>query len=190
MRRVRLDIGAVAASPEEGGSFTFFLYREGMDRCLPVPLTPPQMHSILSNFKQLPGSSISMQSLFAEVLQQYRIELLEVSIVRSEDESAQENNGFVSELLFFDGDKEIKQVAGFVDGIILSKSFSCPIYISEELLERHAKGIDVQSKDLLDKESLLNRLKEELQEAINNEEYERASEISKRIESIKNNRDK
>ncbi len=190
MRRVRLDIGAVAASPEEGGSFTFFLYREGMDKCLPVPLTPPQMHSILSNFKQLPGSLISMQSLFAGVLQEYRIELLEVSIIKSDEEEAQENNGFVSELLFFDGDKEIRQMAGFVDGIILSKSFSCPIYISEELLERYARGIDMESKDVLDKEALLNRLKDELQEAINNEEYEKASEISKRIESIKKNKDK
>ena len=57
-------------------------------------------------------------------------------------------------------------------------------------MERYSKGIDIQSKDVLDKEALLNRLKEELQEAINNEEYEKASEISKRIESIKNNKDK
>jgi bifunctional DNase/RNase len=187
MRRVRLDIGAVAASPEEGGSFTFFLYREGMDRSLPVPLTPPQMHSILSNFRQIPGASISMQSLFSEVLQEYRIELLEVSIVKSYEEDAQENDGFVAELLFFDGDKEIRKIAGFVDGIILSKSFSCPIYISEELLDRYAREIDLQSKDVLDKETLLSRLKDELQQAINNEEYEKASAISKRIESIKNN---
>ena len=69
MRRVRLDIGAVAASPEDGGSFTFFLYREGMDKCLPVPLTPPQMHSVLSYFKQLPDSTLSIHSLLTRVLQ-------------------------------------------------------------------------------------------------------------------------
>lgn len=185
MRRVRLDIGAVAASPEDGGSFTFFLYREGMDKCLPVPLTPPQMHSVLSYFKQLPDSTLSIHSLLTRVLQDYRIELLEVSIVRSEEEGV-ENNGFVSELLFFDGDKEVKELAGFVDGIILSKNFSCPIYISEELMEQYAQTIDSQSKDVLDRETLLKKLKEELQEAINNEEYEKASELSRRIESLKN----
>lgn len=184
MKRVRLDIGAVAASAEDGGSFTFFLYREGMDKCLPVPLTPPQMHSILSYFKQLPDSELSIHSLFTRVLQDYRIELLEVSIVKSEEEAA-ENNGFVSELLFFDGDKEIKELAGFVDGIILSKNFSCPIYISEQLMEQYAQRIDSQSKDLLDKEALLKKLGEELQDAINKEEYEKASELSRRMENLK-----
>ena len=186
MKRVRLDIGAVAASPEDGGSFTFFLYREGMERCLPVPLTPPQMHSVLSNFKQLPQNTVSVHSLLAKVIQDYRIELLEVSIVKSEDVEYGENNGFMSELLFFDGETEVKELAGFVDGIILSKSFSCPIYISEELMDRYATDIDSQSKDLLDKETVLKKLKEEMQEAINNEEYERASEISRKIENIKN----
>ena len=184
MKRVRLDIGAVAASAEDGGSFTFFLYREGMDKCLPVPLTPPQMHSILSYFKQLPDSALSIHSLFTRVLQDYRIELPEVSIVKSEEEAA-ENNGFVSELLFFDGDKEIKELAGFVDGIILSKNFSCPIYISEQLMEQYAQRIDSQSKDLLDKEALLKKLGEELQDAINKEEYEKASELSRRMENLK-----
>ena len=50
MKRVRLDIGALAASAEGGGSFTFFLYREGLDKCLPVPLTPPEMHAMLSPY--------------------------------------------------------------------------------------------------------------------------------------------
>ncbi|MBE6229580.1 MAG: hypothetical protein E7119_03205 [Bacteroidales bacterium] len=186
MKRVRLDIGAVAASAEDGGSFTFFLYREGMDRCLPVPLTPPQMHSVLSNFKQLPQNGVSVHSLLAKVAQDYRIELLEVSIVKPEESECGENNGFMSELLFFDGETEVRELAGFVDGIILSRSFSSPIYISEELMEKYSTDIDSHSKDVLDREAVLKRLKEELQEAINNEEYERASEISRKIENIKN----
>ena len=28
MKRIRLDIGAVTATPENGGSFMFFLYKE------------------------------------------------------------------------------------------------------------------------------------------------------------------
>ena len=194
MKRVRLDIGALAASPEDGGSFTFFLYREGMDKCLPVPLTPPQMHSVLSNFKQLPDNTISVHTLFTRTLQEFRVELLEVTIVRADQNEsdgvpAQENQGFMSELLLFDGEREVRQFAGFVDGIILSRNFSCPIYISEELMEKYARSIDSQSQDVLDKETILRKLKEELQEAINNEEYERASQISKRIEKIKKQKD-
>lgn len=195
MKRIRLDIGALAASPQDGGSFTFFLYREGMDRCLPVPLTPPEMHTALSNFKHDPDG-VSIHSAFAGVLQQYRIELLEVTIIREkaqkqdcpieqfEDEKLK-NGVFLSELLFFDGEREVRQVAGFIDGIILSKQFGAPIYIAEELMDKYSAGIDSYSKEVLNSEAALNKLKEALQEAINNEEYERASQISKQIEAIK-----
>lgn len=195
MKRIRLDIGALAASPQDGGSFTFFLYREGMDRCLPVPLTPPEMHTALSNFKQDPDG-VSIHSAFSCVLQQYRIELLEVTIVRKDaqmqdclmeqpEDEKHKSSVFYSELLFFDGEREVRQVAGFVDGIILSKQFGAPIYISEELMDKYSAGIDSYSKDVLNSEAALTKLKEALQEAINNEEYERASQISKQIEAIK-----
>lgn len=190
MKRVRLDIGALAATPENGGSFTFFLYREGLDKCLPVPLTPPEMHAMLSNFKQ-DRDELTIQRVFSKVLQEYRVELLEVSIIANDQSNGQgegiesENGAFLSELLFFDGEKEIRELAGFADGIILSKQFGAPIYIAEELMEIYATGIDAFSKDVLDSEAMLKKLKEALQEAIGNEEYERASQISKQIEQLR-----
>ena len=190
MKRVRLDIGALAATPENGGSFTFFLYREGLDKCLPVPLTPPEMHAMLSNFKQ-DRDELTIQRVFSKVLQEYRVELLEVSIIANDQTGGQgegtesENGVFLSELLFFDGEREIRELAGFADGIILSKQFGAPIYIAEELMEIYATGIDAFSKDVLDSEAMLKKLKESLQEAIGNEEYERASQISKQIEQLR-----
>ena len=184
MKRVRLDIGALAATPEDGGSFTFFLYREGLDKCLPVPLSPPEMHAMLSNFKH-DGSENTIQKVFSKVLQEYRIELLEISIVNNEQQEEDSANRFLSELLFFDGEREIKQIAGFTDGIILSKQFGAPIYIAEELMEKYATGIDAFSKEVLDSETMLKKLKEALQDAIANEEYEKASKISKQIEKLK-----
>lgn len=193
MKRVRLDIGALAATPEDGGSFTFFLYREGLDKCLPVPLTPPEMHAMLSNFKQ-DSDELTIQKVFAKVLQEYRVELLEVAIVRNSRveefvenvEQSQNDCAFLAELLLFDGEREIRQIAGFADGVILSKQFGAPIYIAEELMEQYAQGIDAFSKGVLDGEAMLKNLKEALQEAIANEEYERASQISKQIEELKN----
>ncbi|MBE6227079.1 MAG: hypothetical protein E7121_08320 [Bacteroidales bacterium] len=196
MKRVRLDIGALAASAEDGGSFTFFLYREGLDKCLPVPLTPPEMHAMLSNFKQ-EREELTIQRVFSKVLQEYRVELLEVAIIRRDEladgvETGQEetDGGFLSELLLFDGEREIRQVAGFADGIILSKQFGAPIYIAEALMDKYAKGMDSYSKDVLDSEAMLKNLKEALQEAIANEEYERASQISRQIEELKRGRKK
>lgn len=181
MKRIRLDIGALTASPHNGGSFMFFLYREGMNKCLPVQLSPPDMHAVLANFNQPQMPVITVHSVFLQVLQQYRIELLEVTVTRNDSEEK-----FETELLFFDGEKEVKQNAGFIDGVILAKSFACPIYTDEALMEKYASTIDIVSEKIVKKEIHLQKLKEELEKAVNAEDYERAAEIKKAIEDISN----
>lgn len=179
MKRIRLDIGALTASPDNGGSFMFFLYREGMNKCLPVKLSPPEMHAVLSNFNQPQPAGITVHGVFHSVMQQYRIELLEVTVVRD-----QENDCFATELLFFDGEKEARQNAGFIDGVILAKSFACPIYTDEALMEKYSSTIDIVSEKIVKKEIQLQKLKEELAQAIAAEDYERAAELNKAISEI------
>lgn len=178
MKRVRLDIGAFNASPCEGGGFMFFLYREGMDKCLPVSLTPPEMHALLANFKGMEGNAISPQGLFYSALQDFKVELLEITIERQGD------GVFVSRLLLFDGEREVLKPASFTDGVILAKLFGAPIYISEVLMERYSTVIDIASRESLTTESYVEKLKEELQQAIGNEDYERAAELSKKIRNF------
>ena len=179
MKRIRLDIGALTASPDNGGSFMFFLYREGMNKCLPVKLSPPEMHAVLSNFNQPQDGGITIHNLFMSVLQQYRIELLEVTVTRDAKDEA-----FASELLLFDGEKETRQTAGFMDGVILAKAFACPIYIDESIMEKYASTIDIVSDKIVKKEIRLQKLKEELDKAIASEDYERAAQISRAIDDI------
>lgn len=179
MKRIRLDIGALTASPDNGGSFMFFLYREGMNKCLPVKLSPPEMHAVLSNFNQPDGTGITVHNVFSSVLRQYHIELLEVTITRKSDEE-----NFASELLLFDGEKETRQSAGFMDGVILAKAFACPIYTDEAIMEKYASAIDIVSDKIVKKEIRLQKLKEELSQAIASEDYERAAQISRVIDEI------
>lgn len=179
MKRIRLDIGALTASPDNGGSFMFFLYREGMNKCLPVKLSPPEMHAVLSNFNQPQSPGITVHSVFISTLQQYRIELLEVTVTRDA-----ELDGFATQLLLFDGEREISQKAGFIDGVILAKAFACPIYTDETLMEQYASTIDIVSEKIVKKEIRLQKLKEELVQAIASEDYERAAEISRAIDEI------
>ena len=181
MKRIRLDIGALTASPENGGSFMFFLYREGMDRCLPVKLTPPDMHAVLSNFNQNqsqePGPTV--HNLFVSAMQQFRIELLEVTVIRDEQEDA-----FACQLLLFDGEKEVLIKSGFIDGVILAKIFACPIYTNEQLMDKYASEMDLVSEKIVKKELHLQKLKEELANAIAAEDYEKAAKINKAIENL------
>lgn len=189
MKRIRLDIGALTASPEDGGSFMFFLYRNGMDKCLPISLTPPEMHTVLAYFKPLSTDYISIQTVFYKVLQQYRVELLEVMIIKKEkkkeEDQEKKESDFLAELLFFDGEKELRQEAGLIDGIILAKNFSCPIYIAEDLMAQYAQNIDSYPMGMIDNDSSIRRFREALHKAINEEDYEQAAQISKKIDELK-----
>ncbi len=181
MKRIRLDIGALTASPQDGGSFMFFLYREGMDKCLPVKLSPPDMHAVLSNFNQQQQQETgpTIQNLFFSTLQQFRIELLEVIVIRDE-----ELDTFACQLLFFDGEKEVQIKSGFIDGVILAKAFACPIYTDEQIMDKYASKIDLVSEKIVKKEIHMQKLKEELANAIAAEDYEKAAKINKAIEEL------
>lgn len=184
MKRIRLDIGALTASPDNGGSFMFFLYREGMNKCLPVKLSPPEMHAVLSNFNHPQEGGITVHNLFMSVLQQYRIELLEVTVIRDA-----KDEGFACELLLFDGEKELRQPAGFMDGVILAKAFACPIYTDGAIMEKYSSTIDIVSDKIVQKEIRLQKLKEELSQAVAAEDYERAAQISRAIDDISGEKD-
>ena len=47
--KIKLDIGAITASQEDGRSFLLFLYQEGGGRCLTIPLAPSDLHALLTN---------------------------------------------------------------------------------------------------------------------------------------------
>ncbi|MBR2438231.1 MAG: bifunctional nuclease family protein, partial [Bacteroidales bacterium] len=149
------------------------------DKCPPVKLSPPDMHAVLSNFNRQDGHGETIHNLFHNTLQQFRIELLEVTVVRDD-----RNECFACELLLFDGEKEIRQQGGFIDGVILAKQFACPIYTDEQLMEKYASAIDLVSEKIVKKEIHLQKLKEELANAISSEDYERAAQISKAIDEL------
>lgn len=176
MRRIRLDIGALTASPENGGSFMFFLYREGMNKCLPVKLTPPDMHAVLSNFNNNTKPESTIHAVFVNSLREFRIEMLEMLVTRDEQEGV-----FTAELLLFDGEREIRKSCGFIDGVIMAKVCACPIYIDEQMMEKYSTTIDIVSEKIVKKEIHLQKLKEELANAVAAEDYERAAQINKAI---------
>lgn len=180
-KRIKLDIGAITASPKEGGNFVFFLYRSGMDKCLAVPLTPPDMHAVLANFKQLSDEGIQIHNVFANVLREYRIEVLEIVIVKESEKS-----DFSSELLLFDGEKEFKTKAGFADGIIMAKIFGSPIYATSDLMEKYATVPDEVHKGIFNNGSIEQKLKMQLEEAVKAEDYEKAEKINNKINFLKN----
>lgn len=181
MKRVRLDIGQVIKESGKDGKFVFSLSKRNSNEAIRVSLTPAQMHTILSNLNHIAEDGVTTQHLLFESLTNFMIEVLEVVIVRNNH-----NDNFESNLLLFDGDKEVTIKSSVVDGVILAKKFACPIYISEELMEKY--GEESAHIEIADSDSYTDELKIQLKLAIDNEDYEKASILSKEI--FKNEQDK
>ena len=182
-KRIRLTVGALAASPQDGGRFTFFLCQEGENRCIVVSLDPPQMHTMLLNFKSdNETESFTIHSVMEKILKAYRIELLEIEV--GHDDSI---NEFYTEVLFFNGEKEVRERLSVTDGIILAKKFAAPLYISEYLLDKWGVKMDLPEMDIMKKSLMADEvefLKENLRQAVDSEDYERAAVINREIEKL------
>lgn len=187
-KRIRLTVGALTATPQDGGRFTFFLSQEGGDRCIVVSLDPPQMHTMLQNFKESDsGDSFTIHSVFEKLLKSYRIELMEIEV--SHDDNL---NEFYSDLLFFDGEKEVKERLSVADGIILAKKFAAPLYISKYLMDKWGVKVDLPEMEIMRRGMAdeLDFLEEKLQQAVETEDYERAAIINKEIEKLRKSKGK
>ena len=90
--KIKLDIGAITASQEDGRSFLLFLYQEGGGRCLTIPLAPSDLHALLTNVapkreeRQKKGNTI--YDLFAQGLSRSGLQLQEVELIRGEQENS------------------------------------------------------------------------------------------------------
>lgn len=187
-KRIRLTVGALTATPQDGGRFTFFLSQEGGDRCIVVSLDPPQMHTMLQNFKESDsGDSFTIHSVFEKLLKSYRIELMEIEV--SHDDNL---NEFYSDLIFFDGEKEVKERLSAADGIILAKKFAAPLYISKYLMDKWGVKVDLPEMEIMKRGMAdeLDFLEEKLQQAVETEDYERAAIINKEIEKLRKSKGK
>lgn len=187
-KRIRLTVGALTATPQDGGRFTFFLSQEGGDRCIVVSLDPPQMHTMLQNFKESDsGDSFTIHSVFEKLLKSYRIELMEIEV--SHDDNL---NEFYSDLIFFDGEKEVKERLSVADGIILAKKFAAPLYISKYLMDKWGVKVDLPEMEIMKRGMAdeLDFLEEKLQQAVETEDYERAAIINKEIEKLRKSKGK
>lgn len=188
--RIRLDIGAVTASEHNNRNFLFLLYQEDGSKCLAVPLTPSDMHAVLTNITTGSSKSSSCpntsdtsapesiggaagsnppKTIYRVLMERMALsgtELLEVEII-----SGKEKGTLQSLIRFTDGEIQ----ASFSDGIIMAKLCLAPIYIEKELMNQNAiyTGTDT-----------ISLLKKELQKAVSREDYEEAYLIQQRLERM------
>lgn len=191
MQKVRLNVLGISYSQTQSGAYALVLSEDEGQRRIPIIIGGFEAQSIAIHLEGLTPPRPLTHDLFVSFSNAFNIELLEVNIYRLED------GVFYSQLVCFNGDKQVVLDSRTSDAIALALRFKCPIFTTPDIVERAGVFIEegdestdstsseeeqVLEDDPVFEESefkLLNidSLNELLQEAIDQEDYEKASHI-------------
>ena len=203
MSKIKLNVLGISYSQTQSGAYALVLTEESGDRRIPIIVGGFEAQSIAIQLEGLKPPRPLTHDLFMNFANSFNIDLLEVNIYKLEE------GVFYSKLLCDNGEKKLSIDTRTSDAIALALRFKCPIYTTEEIMER--AGIVLEfgseeksssiSEDAATSDSVTpsavssaeyedfttQELKEMLKEAIGREDYEKASmirdELNKRKES-------
>ncbi len=187
MQKIRLNILGLSVSQTQSGAYALVLAEENGERRIPIIIGPVEAQAIAIQLEGLKPPRPLTHDLIKNIAFAFDIALIEVTIYKLEE------GIFYSELLCEMGGREVRIDSRTSDAVALALRFRCPIYTSEEILKK--AGIVLTRDDeespvrsLLDDDDeepgvssyaqySSDELEELLNDAIQNEDYEKASII-------------
>lgn len=184
MDKIKLEIIGMSYSQSQSGAYALILGETEGKRRLPIIIGGFEAQAIAIELEKMKPSRPLTHDLFKRFADTFHITLQEVIINKFIE------GVFHAELVCLDGDSEYRIDARTSDAVALALRFQCPIYTNEKIMS--AAGIIVDEKEeprpveeekpVQEQSSTLEHyssaeLKEMLQKAVENEEYEEASRI-------------
>jgi bifunctional DNase/RNase len=196
MNRVKLKVLGISYSQTQSGAYALILVEEKGDRRVPIIIGGFEAQAIVIKLENLEPPRPLTHDLFKSFATEFNISIIEVMIYKLEE------GVFYSKLLCNNGDKELSIDSRTSDAVALALRFGCPIYITEDILDK--AGITITATDPnsssesdSDSDTLIesgnsryeNYSDEELykmiDEAVKTEDYEKAASIRDEIEKRK-----
>jgi uncharacterized protein len=195
MGKVKLNVLGISYSQTQSGAYALVLTEEKGDRRIPIIVGGFEAQAIAIQLEGLNPPRPLTHDLFYNFAVAFKIDLLEVNIYKLEE------GIFYSRLTCYDGKNTINIDSRTSDAIALALRFKCPIFTTEDILERSGivldfekeskttqrvnplKQHDVSRKGEYDELRNLSveDLKTGLEDAIRTENYEKASMIRDEI---------
>lgn len=193
MKRVKLKVLGISYSQTQSGAYALVLIEEKGDRRIPIIIGGFEAQAIVLKLENLNPPRPVTHDLFKNFADEFNITISEVFIHKLEE------GVFYSVLICNNGVKEYSIDSRTSDAVALALRFNCPIYITEEILEKAGIVINPsESKATASEENNLYQTEtakydtysdEELyrmiDEAIKTEDYERAAALRDEIERRK-----
>jgi bifunctional DNase/RNase len=196
MQKIRLNILGLSVSQTQSGAYALVLAEENGDRRIPIIIGPVEAQAIAIQLEGLKPPRPLTHDLIKNIALAFNIVLLEVVIHKLEE------GIFYSELLCEMDGREVKIDSRTSDAVALALRFRCPIYTTEDILNKAGivlEGDEAKQPDAgAGKKSgssestpfgryTLQELEELLNEAVQNEDYEKASVLRDEINNRKKN---
>ncbi len=188
--KIKLNILGLSYSQTQSGAYALVLSEEEGERRIPIIIGGVEAQSIAIKLEGLEPPRPLTHDLFLNFSKTFGIEITEVIIYKLEE------GIFYSELVCKKDDEIVNIDSRTSDAVALALRFSCPIYTYEEIIDKAGIVLDFDKKEEEEKATLTSRpdstkyssktvdeLKKLLQEAIEDEDYERASNIRDEINS-------
>jgi hypothetical protein len=194
MKRVKLKVLGISYSQTQSGAYALILVEENGERRVPIIIGGFEAQAIVIKLENLEPPRPLTHDLFRSFASEFNITIIEVMIYKLEE------GVFYSRLLCNNGEKELSIDSRTSDAVALALRFGCPIYITEEILEKAGITItpaEAETSAEADADNLFeagnskydNYSDEELykmiDEAVKTEDYERAASIRDEIDKRK-----
>lgn len=192
MQKIKLNILGLSVSQSQSGAYALVLAEENGDRRIPIIIGPIEAQSIAIQLEGLKPPRPLTHDLFKQMATSFGIEVTEIIIYKLEE------GIFYSELICTRNEKQIIIDSRTSDAVALSLRFNCPIYTTEEIISKAGIVIEFENEQgqeewhqSVSDEPLRGKheyekytsaeLNQMLNNAVNAEDYEKASAIRDEI---------
>jgi len=198
MKKVKLNILGLSYSQTQTGAYALVLSEADGNRRIPIIIGAVEAQAIAIQLEGLKPPRPLTHDLFLNVALAFDIEIAEVFIHKLEE------GIFYAEIVCEQHSNRIRVDSRTSDAIALALRFECPIYTTEEIIEKAGiimefdesieAGEEHEDSDMIKKTSSSHidysecsseELNELLEAAITEEDYEKASEIRDEINKRK-----
>jgi len=191
MQKIELKIYGLSYSHSQSAAYALILDEKKGKRRLPIIVGGLEAQAIAIEVENMKPARPLTHDLFKTFAETYNIKVKEVIISKFHE------GIFYSVLVCDDGINQIEIDSRTSDAVAIALRFNCPIYTYEQVMASAGVIMDPEDDDILspaesfEKEEnelshlSLKELNEMLQQAIENEDYEKASLIRDEIQKHK-----
>jgi len=201
MGKIKLNVLGISYSQTQSGAYALVLSEETGNRRIPIIVGGFEAQAIAIELEGLTPPRPLTHDLFKNFSDAYGIRILEVNIHKLED------GVFFANIICDNGDRKMTLDARTSDAIALALRFKCPIFTTQEIVDKAGIVLDFDKETGLEQPDVpdekepeeppqrkkrktihpdlsktsMEELKSMLAEAVAKEDYERASEIRDEI---------